>query len=286
MPYLFLVSLLWGFSFGLIDAEFGQLSGSTLAAARLLLALPCFLPFLHYKTARPVLPQLLLIGAVQYGVMYITLFRAFAFLEGYEVAVLTVFTPLYVILAEALLSRRPLPVRFWMVAVVAVAGTLLILLRGSFSAKLPGILLMQVSNLCFAFGQIAYRRLRLRHPALRDHRIYALPFAGAAMTALIFALAGPAAPLHELARLETGQILSLLYLGTVASGLGFFLWNAGAVRVNPASLAVFNNLKIPLAILLSLLVFREPARLETLIPGTLLLFATLLYAEMGCRKPD
>ena len=283
MQYLFLVSLLWGFSFGLIDAEFGELGGSTLAAARLLLALPCFLPFLDYKAARPVLPQLLLIGSLQYGLMYVTLFAAFAFLEGYEVAVLTVFTPLYVILAEALLSRRRPPMRFWLVALVAVAGALLILLRGNLSAKMPGILLMQASNLCFAFGQIAYRQLRLRFPSLRDLHIYALPFAGAAGTAILIALAGPAAPLQELARLDTGQLLSLLYLGTIASGVGFFLWNAGAVRVNAASLAVFNNLKIPLAILISLFVFKEPARLATLIPGTALLVASLLYAEKRCR---
>ena len=39
----------------------------------------------------------------------------------------------------------------------------------------------------------------------------------------------------------------LVYLGIVASGIGFFLWNAGARRSAPGVLAVGNNLKIPLA---------------------------------------
>jgi drug/metabolite transporter (DMT)-like permease len=53
------------------------------------------------------------------------------------------------------------------------------------------------------------------------------------------------------------QLVVLIYLGVVASGLGFFLFNAGARRTDIGTLAVFNNLKIPLAILASGLVFRE-----------------------------
>jgi drug/metabolite transporter (DMT)-like permease len=49
----------------------------------------------------------------------------------------------------------------------------------------------------------------------------------------------------------------LLYLGAVASGLGFFLFNAGARRTDIGTLAIFNNAKIPLAILASALVFHE-----------------------------
>jgi drug/metabolite transporter (DMT)-like permease len=43
----------------------------------------------------------------------------------------------------------------------------------------------------------------------------------------------------------------------VASGIGFFLWNKGASKVNPGTLAAFNNAVVPLAILCSLFVFGE-----------------------------
>lgn len=49
----------------------------------------------------------------------------------------------------------------------------------------------------------------------------------------------------------------LAYLGVIASGVCFFLWNYGARRVTPVKLAIMNNLKIPLAALISLLLFRE-----------------------------
>ena len=68
----------------------------------------------------------------------------------------------------------------------------------------------------------------------------------------------------------------LAYLGIVASGLCFFLWNRGARLVSAGQLAVMNNLKIPLAVAVSLFVFREPANLYTFFAGTLLVGVALL----------
>lgn len=284
MLHLLAVSVLWGFSFGLINAEFPELSGGTLAAARLLVALPAFLPFLKPRFLRPdpVGPGFVLIGAVQYGLMYVALFNAFKWLSGYEVALLTIFTPLYVILAHALLQRRMPPVWFWLTALLAVIGALWIFQPDAWPAKWPGILLMQVSNVCFAAGQVAWRHLRMSMPESRDRDMYALLYLGGFLAALPFAL--PHQPVRELASLSASQWMALLYLGAVASGLGFFLWNSGARRVNPATLAVFNNLKIPVAVLIAVVLFGETARPESVIPGLLILLAALIWAESAWRR--
>ena len=50
---------------------------------------------------------------------------------------------------------------------------------------------------------------------------------------------------------------SIFYLGFIASGLGFFLWNKGASLTNPGTLAAFNNAVVPLAMLFSLFIFGE-----------------------------
>ena len=57
-------------------------------------------------------------------------------------------------------------------------------LQGS---QLKGFLLMQASNVCFAAGQIAWRRERAKLPAgTRDTAIFALPYAGSvAVTVLV-----------------------------------------------------------------------------------------------------
>jgi len=77
-----------------------------------------------------------------------------------------------------------------------------------------------------------------------------------------------------MAGLDLKQAGTLLYLGVLASGLCFFWWNKGAVLTNAGTLAVFNNLKIPLAVAVSLLVFGESTDLPRLIlGGGLMIFA-------------
>ncbi len=284
MIWLLLVSLLWGLSFGLVKAEFAGLGPATLAAARLALALPCFVPFLRpeFRRVGPVTMRLAAIGAVQYGLMYVALFRSFAWLNGHEVALLTVFTPVYVIAAHALLARRHPPGWFWLAAALAVAGALWTLQPDTLPRKWPGILFTQVANVCFAGGQIAWRELRVSGLVRRDRDGYALLYMGGVLAALPFALAER--PLQGLAALGAGQWAALVYLGVVASGLGFYLWNAGAARVNPATLAVFNNLKIPIAIALAIGVFGERSDPGSLIPGLVVLLGALALAEVRWRR--
>jgi drug/metabolite transporter (DMT)-like permease len=284
MLYLLAVSLLWGFSFGLVKAEFSSLSGETLAMMRMLIALPCFLPFLKpaYRQLNKLNLQLLLTGAIQYGLMYVCLFSAFKYLSGYEVALMTIFTPLFVVLADAILQKRIPPAWFWTTAFMAVAGALWIFSPQSLPDKLPGILLMQLANLCFALGQVAWRTIRKRHPELNDLDGYALLYLGALLLTIPFAL--PQGPVCEVSQLSGSQWMALLYLGSIASGVGFFLWNAGAVRVNPASLAVFNNLKIPIATVISIFVFGESASPGRLVPGLVIMVLALIWAERAHRN--
>jgi drug/metabolite transporter (DMT)-like permease len=285
MGYLLAVSLLWGFSFGLVKAEFSSLSGSTLAMMRLLIALPLFIPFLKSRFLRfsPEVLRLTTIGAIQYGLMYVCLFSAFSYLGGYEVALLTIFTPLYVIVANAVMERTWPPAWFWVTSLLAVAGALWIFHPQTLPDKLPGILLMQGANACFATGQIAWRRTRKSLGGGRDLDGYAWLYLGGLLATLPFAL--PKNPVPEISQLSGSQWTALLYLGMVASGVGFFLWNAGAARVNAATLAVFNNLKIPLATLISIGVFREVANYDRLVPGLAILLAALVWAETAhCRS--
>ena len=49
---------------------------------------------------------LLLIGAVQFGLMYICYNESFVYLQAHEVALCTVFTPVYVLLLHDARHRR------------------------------------------------------------------------------------------------------------------------------------------------------------------------------------
>jgi len=280
MLYLFFVSLLWAFSFGLIKGGLTGLPSSSVAFVRLFIAFVVFVPFLRFRNLHPSdAAKLLLTGAVQYGLMYVAYMQAFQHLQAYEVALFTVFTPIYVTIINDLFVKRLCPISLSAV-ILAVAGGIVIKYQELGSPELlRGFLLMQGANLCFAFGQIFYRRTMAGLPNKpADLQIFGLLYLGAALTAALSTIGTDWSAFE----LTSGQAGSLLYLGVVASGLGFFLWNIGARRVSAGALAVFNNLKIPLGILVSVLVFGETTDWLRLLIGGILMAAALV---INAHKP-
>ncbi len=281
MFYLLAVSLIWAFSFGLIKTSLASVDSNFVAMARLGFALLVFVPFFRPQTIdRRTAGRLLLSGAIQYGGMYIAYLYAFRFLKAYEVALFTLFTPLYVTLLDDWLQRR---IKWVSLAAVLFAMLGAWVVQGGQTPQpgmLPGFLIVQLSNLCFAFGQIDYRRLLANRP-VKDAQVFALPYLGGFLAAgLAAAIFTPWANLTV-----TGtQWLTLLYLGSVASGLGFFLWNVGARRVDAGALAIFNDFKIPLAVAVSLIFFGEQANLLRLLLGGGLGVLALVVNQWGIQR--
>jgi len=275
MSWLLLVSLIWAFSFGLIKRHLVGLDSGFISAARLGLALLVFAPLLRLRGISLRTGTMLAgLGAVQFGVMYLAYNASFRFLHAYEVALLTITTPILVtLLADAL--EHTLRPRALFAALLAVAGTALVVWRSShLTVTLAGVALVQLSNAAFAFGQVFYRRWRLQAPAARDRDVFGLLHLGGFGVALVAMLARGTPT-----TLSASQVGTLLYLGVLASGLGFFLWNVGATRVNAGTLAVMNNVKVPLAIAVALLFFGERTNLPWLLASGAVLAAAVWLAE-------
>jgi len=275
MIHLVVVSLIWAFSFGLIKRFLGGVDSTLVAAARLGLALLVFAPFLRLRGVAPrTLCALAGIGAVQFGLMYLAYIESFRYLRAYEAALFTITTPIFVTLfADAL--DRTFRTRALAAALLAVAGAAFVAVKSTdLKLTLAGLALVQFSNAAFAVGQVLYRRLRARETALRDRDVFAVLYAGAfavAFTAMLFRDPSTA--------LTTPQRWTLLYLGVLASGAGFFLWNVGATRVSAGALAVMNNAKVPLAVAVALLFFGEQASLPSLLASLAVLGAAVWLAE-------
>lgn len=290
MRYLLLVSLLWAFSFGLIKGRLAGLDAVGIATVRLTLAALVFMPWLRMRGLnRGLTWRLLAIGAVEFGLMYVFYLKAFAHLAAYEVAMFTVFTPLYVALLDGAVEGR-LHRRGLIAAAIAVIGAAVLKWdRGISPDGMIGFLLVQGSNLSFAAGQLAYRRLRLRHAEALQGRseasLFALTYIGG-----VGATAGFSLFVTDWSAFDpTGsQWTALLYLGLIASGLGFFGWNYGAVRSSAATLAVANNIVVPLAVVVALFVIGETADPWRLAASAVLIAAALLVAEWKPRaaKPS
>ena len=274
MIYLVIVSLVWAFSFGLIGNTLAGLPPAWLGWIRLGLSALVFLPFVRRLPWKSAL-ALFATGAVQFGLMYWAYLTAFRYLKSHEIALFTVMTPILVAVLGDLFGKQFRPLNF-LAASLAVGGAAVIKWAElESSAPLVGFLLVQASNLCFAAGQLAYRAIMARLPQPVPDRgvFFWLHFGGFAVLtpmALPLALAEvPPAPAPL-------QWATLAYLGIVASGVCFFLWNRGARLVSTGRLAVMNNVKIPVAVAVSLFVFREPANFHTLLAGSLLIAVALL----------
>lgn len=275
MIHLLAVSLLWAFSFGLMP-RVSPLGAAFVASVRAILSLALFLPFLRLKG----LPfwkgvALTAVGALQFGLMYVFYTASFRWLRASEVALFTILTPLLVALAEDALNLR-ISWKVLGVAALTVGGTAICMGARLFQVPvLKGLLLVQASNGCFALGQVLYRRAA-RGMGRPDHQVMGLLYAGAAVITLALAL--PRVEPAVLAHVTGSQVLVLAYLGLVASGLGFFLFNSGARRVSVGTLAVFNNAKVPLGILVSGLVFGDPLNLTRLATGGGIVALALILA--------
>lgn len=282
MNYLISVTLLWAFSFSLIGVFLaGQVDAWFSVLMRVALATCVFLPFLKLLTTpKSFALKLMAIGAIQLGVMYSFYYHSFLYLSVPEVLLFTVMTPLYITLLNDLLEKR-FNAQFLLVAVIAIFGAIAIRYEGIDGDFLLGLCLVQGANLCFASGQVFYKRL-MSEQTLEHKTVFGWFFLGALVVAVsCFALFGNVDKLPTTAT----QWGVLTYLGLIASGLGYFAWNKGAVEVNVGALAVMNNLLIPAGIIVNVVIWNRDADLVRLgLGGAIIVFALWLNQFLAKRK--
>lgn len=252
MPCLIFVTFLWAFSFPLIGYFIsGQMDVNFAAFFRVFLAFLIFLPFLNFKIKNSFKFKLMGIGALQIGIMYLCYYRAFAFLSVSEVALFTIFTPFYVSLIYDLFSKR---FRAWYILsiLLCILGAA-ILKYGKINADfLIGFLWVQGANFVFGAGQSLYKFLMEKNKTVKDINIFGYFHLGAMIvTGITFLIIGD---FNNLPKTFSSWAV-LIYLGIVASGIGYLLWNKGAVLVDSGFLAIMNNALIPAAILVDLIFY-------------------------------
>lgn len=284
MSYLLIVNLIWSFSFSLIGQYLaGQVDSDFAVLARVAVAALIFLPFTVWRG----LPARLaagfwLAGALQFGITYLCLYRSFSVLTVPEVLLFTVLTPIYVTLIEDALERR---FNRWALfaAAVAVGGGILIRWQPLAGEFLWGFVLLQIANATFAAGQVLCRHLLLHHPVeLPLYRFFGHFFLGALVLVLpSFLIFGNPDKLPVTA-VQWGV---LLWMGLFATALGLFWWVKGSVRVDAGTLAVMNELHVPLGLLVNLLIWNRDADLAKIALGGSVILLSLAINRFGRRPP-
>ncbi|NUW57256.1 DMT family transporter [Cronobacter turicensis] len=273
MALLIITTILWAFSFSLIGEYLaGHVDSTFSVLMRVGLAALVFLPFLRTRgQSLKTLTLYMLVGALQLGVMYLFSFRAYLYLTVSEFLLFTVLTPLYITLIYDLLSRRRLRWGYALSAGLAVIGAAIIRYDKVSEHFWTGLLLVQLANISFAIGMVGYKRLMETHP-MPQHNAFSWFYLGAFVVAVIawFALGNPQ-------KLPTTGLQwgILVWLGVVASGLGYFMWNYGATQVDAGTLGIMNNMHVPAGLLVNLAIWQQQPHWPSFIIGGAVIVASL-----------
>jgi len=279
MSYLILVSFVWAFSFPLIKGHLTGLDPNFVSFARMLLSLLVFLPFLRLRGVAPLMGvRLAFTGAVQFGLMYIAYITSFQFLPAHSIVLLTTTTPLFVTLFNDVSYRKFNSLFFLAASMAFLGGAVIKYPDQPLRASLMGIVLVQISNIAFAFGQLYYKQLSAQSTSWSDRSVFGFLYLGAVILTALFSIFTTR---FSQIQVSAPQVLVLIYLGLIASGVCFFLWNKGARFVNEGMLAIMNNLKIPLGIIASLILLGESTDYVRLAIG----FGLMVGAAWLCERP-
>ena len=282
MGYLLIVTLIQAFSFSLIGEYLaGHVDSYFAVLVRVVLAGLVFIPLTRWRQVEPgFMRGMLLIGALQFGVTYVCLYLSFRVLTVPEVLLFTILTPLHVTLIEDAINRRFNP---WalVAALVAVMGAAVIRFDTISPEFFKGFLLLQLGNFTYAAGQVMYRHLVARYPSdLPHYRRFGYFYLGALAVVLpAFVLFGKADFWPE-APLQWGV---LVFLGLVSTALGLYWWNKGACMVSGATLAVMNNVLVPVGLFFSLLIWNQHEPLGRLFLGGLVILIAVWISRLDRR---
>ena len=283
MFFLSLTTLVWAFSFSLIGVYLtGHVDSYFSVLVRITLAMIVFLPFLKPRLIGIKLAiKLMALGAIQLGLMYCFYYHSFLLLSVPEVLLFTVLTPIYVTLLYDFLQKR-FSAWYLVTACIAVLGAIIIKFSHINSDFLMGFLVVQGANICFAIGQVGYKWVMEKEDTnLSQRALFGWFYIGAFIVACIaFLLLGDTSKLPT----TITQWGILTYLGIIASGLGYFIWNYAACKVNAGILAIMNNALVPMGLIVNIAIWNRDVDYVRLSVGGAIIILSLIFNETWVKR--
>ncbi len=272
MFYLVIATIFFSLSFGLIKNQLSVLPSEFVVFCRLIPAVLIFLPFLK-KYNLKIYTKAFFIGMIQFGLMYLCFIKAFKFLQGNEIAILTTTTPVFVAIWSSLFGEKFKIVYIFCILMSVIGAGVIVWQNTSFNFLIKGIILMESCNCSFALGQVLWKK----YISEKSESLMATAYLGAILFILPFMILKVD---FSTLQLNIQQILSILYLGIIPTGIGFWLWNKGAGQVKYSVLAVMNNLKIPMGVFFAILIFHEKINPVNFLAGSLIIILAILVLNI------
>ena len=271
MLYLIIVSILWSFSFGIIKFGLTGLDSIFISFFRSLIAFIFFSSLTVYNIKKFSFDtKLIIIGAIQFGLMYVFYIQSYQYLPAYLIATFTITTPIFVGLFSQALMKESFSKNGILSIILVLIGSLM--MRFNLANPLDywfGLILIQCANMFFASGQIMFKKWHTENSDKDIVHNFSQMFFGATIVTSLFYFQ----TMDVKNILSTTNLLSLIFLGLCSTGIGFLLWNIGATKVSNTRLAIMNNVVIPLAVLNSFFIFGEDINILLFMPGLICFYA-------------
>jgi drug/metabolite transporter (DMT)-like permease len=214
------------------------------------------------------------------------------FLEGHVVALLMLTTPIYMFLIESFSLKKGQYLRFFITFIVVLVSIISWTVYEAFfefeaqknlqfSLNFKGILFTQLSNISFAVGQILLKKFFEKTTELPVICASPVLYLGATIMCMPLALSSIFIP--KLTIPSMSCILSLLVFGIIFFGVAQYLWNVGITRTNIRTVSVLSNIQIPMAVIISGIVFRENVSHKTFVLA-LILMCMMLILGLSTHK--
>ena len=276
MIFLIISTIIWAFSFSIIGNYLSSdIDPWSLSLIRVIISFLVFLPFIDLNINKKRMVYIIGVGAIQIGFMYSFYLNAFSFISVEKILLFTIFTPIYVTIISDIFQKK-IKKFFLFLSILSVIGSLIIRITDVQLLDLKGFILIQGANFSFALGQVLYKRY-IKNNSKLDYNLN--EFGYFYFGAIIIASLGSLMMIDSLSYPKsTTQWLLVLWLGAIASGLGYYFWNRGSVLVNNGTLAVMNNLVIPLGLFIEIVFFSKLINITNYIIGALIILSSIYFS--------
>ena len=276
MIFLIISTIIWAFSFSIIGNYLSSdIDPWSLSLIRVIISFLIFLPFIDLNINKKRMVYIIGVGAIQIGFMYSFYLNAFSFISVEKILLFTIFTPIYVTIISDIFQKK-IKKFFLFLSILSVIGSLIIRITDVQLLDLKGFILIQGANFSFALGQVLYKRY-IKNNSKLDYNLN--EFGYFYFGAIIIASLGSLIMIDSLSYPKsTIQWLLVLWLGAIASGLGYYFWNRGSVLVNNGTLAVMNNLVIPLGLFIEIAFFSKLINVTNYIIGALIILSSIYFS--------
>ncbi len=281
--YLIFSTLLWGGVFHVIKYPLAVAPPFVLLITRFSLTAMLLAPFLirnnNYRLILQdgILPEIILLSVIGICGYNVAFTYGMGLTEPATGSLIIAANPVMTTLIARVWKKEAVSPLRWAGIVLAFAGLAVIVFEGQLANALslrlgPGNLLLLAAPLLWAVYSVRSREVLARVPAT-------------VFTAAIILLSLPPQGAMALYQFDgwrwasdTGFWLGIAYLGVLATGVSYLLWNEGVRLIGAARSSIFVNL-IPVTALLIAMLLGQPLYLHHFLGGSIVVLGVILASR-------